>query len=97
MREKDAWLFGKPPTVMLPVIFPPVDDALPSCFAECGSESALMTHQRCIPVFRPARTSMSVVLPAPELPIRAVSTPGSKAPLQSRSSRSIVVLPTTAA
>ena len=33
------------------------------------------------PVFRSASTSMSVVLPAPEAPMRAVSTPGLKAPV----------------
>ena len=33
------------------------------------------------PVLRSASTSMSVVLPAPEAPIRAVSTPGLKAPV----------------
>ena len=33
------------------------------------------------PVFRSASTSMSVVFPAPEAPIRAVSTPGLNAPV----------------
>ncbi len=34
-------------------------------------------------VFRPASTSMSVVLPAPEAPTSAVSTPGRNEPLTS--------------
>ena len=41
-------------------------------------------------VFRPANTSMSVVLPAPEDPTRAVRMPGLKTPLQSFSRRSMV-------
>ena len=40
------------------------------------------------PVLRPARTSMRVVFPAPETPMRQVSTPGRKQPLMSVSSTS---------
>jgi len=40
-------------------------------------------------VLRPAMTSMSVVLPAPDEPTSAVSTPGRNAPLHARSSCSI--------
>jgi len=36
-----------------------------------------------VPVLRPAKTSMRVVLPAPDTPIRQVSTPGRKQPLMS--------------
>ena len=54
-------------------------------------------NEEGLPVFRPHRTSMSVVFPAPELPTSAVSTPGWKAPLQSHSRRSMVEPSTTAA
>ena len=49
------------------------------------------------PVLRPARTSIRVVLPAPELPTRAVRMPGRKMPEQSLSSCSMVVPSTSAA
>ena len=45
------------------------------------------------PVFLPASTSMSVVLPAPVTPIRQVSTLGRKAPLMPSSSSSHGVAP----
>lgn len=44
---------------------------------------------------RPASTFMSVVLPAPELPMSAVKTPGRNAPLQPDSSCSMLVPPTS--
>lgn len=53
--------------------------------------------RKALPDFLPASTSMSVVFPAPELPTRAVKTPGWKAPLQSPSRRSMVTPSTTAA
>ncbi len=48
-------------------------------------------------VLRPASTSISVVLPAPELPTRAVKMPGRNAPLTSFSSCSIFLPPKSAA
>ncbi len=49
--------------------------------------------RRRSPVFLPASTSMSVVLPAPVTPMRQVSTLGLKAPLMPSSSSSQGVLP----
>ena len=50
-----------------------------------------------MPVLRPQSTSMRVVFPAPELPTRAVRTPGWNAPLHSQSRQSIVTPSTRAA
>jgi len=49
--------------------------------------------RRRSPVFLPASTSMSVVLPAPVTPMRQVSTLGLKAPLMPNSSSNQGVLP----
>lgn len=49
------------------------------------------------PVFLPHSTFMRVVFPAPELPTRAVRTPGWNAPLQLHRRRNIVVPFTSAA
>lgn len=46
-----------------------------------NSRSTQLTRAGGRPVLRSARTSMRVVLPAPEAPMRAVSTPGLNAPV----------------